>query len=192
MAITLDTTVSGETSNSYCDVAYADDYFTNHPSSTKSAAWLALNANQKAYALVQACYAIEQFRFTQVNDTNNRPWFYDPVLGRFLYTYNLDLVVKYNFFQVLQFPRNIDINSGGVVFMHERVKMAQCEQAIYMATLDETALANRLQGVMHDVVGVQGINLSQRIEADGSTLAPVARDLLRPLMLKNASRLRRQ
>jgi hypothetical protein len=192
MAITVDATVATETANSYCDVAYADDYFDNHYNSTKTAAWVALQDGAKKTLLVSATKSIEKFKFTEPTDpSQNKPWFFDPTQGRVIQDNYLGYIVKYNYFQKLQFPTSLNVTSGGVVFMPEEVKMANCEQAIYLATVDDSPISNRSMGVIHDSINVGGVALSQRIEPGGHLLAPMAAELLSQYMLKNIQRNRR-
>ena len=48
---TLDATLSGESSNSYVDIVFADAYCANQPWAAK---WALLTNDQKAVALIQA------------------------------------------------------------------------------------------------------------------------------------------
>jgi hypothetical protein len=194
MAVTVDATIGTKTSNSYCDVAYADAYFLQHYNTVKAAAWAALTTTQKNLALVNACRVIETARFTVIVNWYNYQLKYDRNTGLIL-NLNTDLdPVKLDYFQKLQFPRNLDIDSTtGSAYIPESVQMAQCEQAVYLLTLDETALSNRIQGVVNDTVGVGrgAIHLNQQYASEGSTFAPLAFEYVRPFFLKSGARYRR-
>lgn len=197
MPIALDATVAGEFSNSYCDVAFGDDYFSRHFNSTKKNAWAALTTGQKEEALIQGTMVIEQFKFSltlplpHLSDLR-----YDPRVGRFVaYGEYPDRMtaVKYNYFQYLQFPRNLDIHySTGVPYIPEQVQRAACEQGYYMLNFDETALANRLQGITLDRAGIGNgaVDATQEYGLGGTMLCPVAHNLIRPYLM-NSSRVRR-
>lgn len=67
MAITLVNKIGGtvaDGTNSYVDVAYADDYFANHWNPSLSSSWSALQSTHKNNVLVAACRTMEQIRFT--------------------------------------------------------------------------------------------------------------------------------
>lgn len=189
MAI-LDSTIMSEFANSYVDQAYADTYFDNHFSSLKQTTWGTLSDEAKQQVLVQACWDIEQFRYTE--DTNREhsvvqgqlQW--DSKAGRFTaYVTPTKAPVRYNVYQQLQFPRNYDYKSTGTIFVPERVKMAQCEQAIYLINFDETAVANRLQGINLDRVTVGGISVTQEYTHQGTSLAPLAFEWLKTYFYKS-------
>lgn len=185
--LTLDNTQSGESANSYVDVAYADDYFSAHLSSTKQTLWAGLTDDQKTNALIQGCYMVEQLKFTI--PTNTFPFDarlqYDNL--RHTYYYSVPQVpgvaIKYTALQALQFPRNIDMKSTGV-FIPEKVMMAQCEQAIYLCAFDDSTLATSLQGVTSDVVQVSGLTVSQKITPGGTAMSPIAMQFLNPYLLR--------
>jgi hypothetical protein len=195
MSITLTTTISGETSNSYCDVDFADDYFENHYDITKTAAWDELGDGQKEHLLVRACRMVEMARFTEPEE----PMYYNYQmrwrrdLGQVISIADRRHPYKYSSIQSLQFPRNLDVRSDGTVFIPEEVKMAQCEQAVYLLNLDETALANRLQGIRRDTVVVNSgdITLSQAYEPGGTLFGPLTLELIRPYLLKSGTRIER-
>jgi hypothetical protein len=192
MATTLDNTLSGELSNSYCDVPYFDDYFSGHYDASRTAAAQALSDTQKQQILVSACFDIEQLRFVLPTDFNNRPWFYDPTSGRYLQTSpTVQESFRYNYWQQLQFPRTNDIYSSGVAYIPDPVFMAQCEQAVFKISADRTTLTNSVQGVRSDSVNVNGIQLSQRIDPGGILISPDAVGLLRKYMLKRNVKLTR-
>lgn len=182
-------TLMGELSNSYCDQNYADTYFDRHFNSTKTAQWSALSDEQKQQLLVQATWDLEQFRYTE--DTNREhsviqgtlQW--DSRQGRFTaYVVPTKAPVQYSVYQQLQFPRNRDIRADGTVFIPDRVMMAQCEQAIYIVNFDETAVANRLQGINLDRVSVGGISTTQEYVHQGVSLAPLAFEFIKTYFYK--------
>jgi hypothetical protein len=186
----LDNTIMGELANSYIDQNYADTYFDQHFNALKTATWTALGDEQKQQLLVQACWDIEQFKYTETTTVEHSvvqgslKW--DSRQGRFTaYVTPSKAPVPYNVYQQLQFPRNRDIRADGTVFIPERMKFAQCEQAIYLVTLDETALSNRLQGLNLDRVVLGEIGLTQEYAYQGTTLAPLALEFIRPYLYKS-------
>lgn len=194
MALTLDSTIAGELSNSYVDVAYCDGYWANHYSTTKAAVWSGLSASQKEQLLIQACGVIESLRFTS---RRSKEWqnnlLFDAQHKRF-FDVSDGLPVKAIYTQALQFPRNVDlIESTQAWEVPESVMMAQCEQAVYLATFDDAALANRLQGVESDSLAVGGgaLSVRQHFVTGGTALAPMAVEFLKPYLLKSSSRLGR-
>jgi hypothetical protein len=194
MAVVLDATVSTKTSNSYCDVAYADEYFAQHYDTAKATAWAALATNQKELLLVHATRIIDTARFTLFLNWQNYGLRYDYSTGMVLnLSTELD-PVKYWYFQKLQFPRNLDIDPDtGAVYIPEPIKMAQCEQAYYLLNFDDTAMANRIMGITNDTIGIgRGqIHLNQQYASDGSAIAPLALEYIRPFLLKSGTRMRR-
>jgi hypothetical protein len=193
MALALDTTKSGETSNSYCDQSYADDYWANHYSLTKSAQWGNLSDGQKTTALIQATRVLESVRFTYKVGLPDYALHYDRHTGQVL---DLNLTrdpVKYFYYQRLQFPRNLDIyyeqstpGLNGQTYIRDEVMQAQCEQAMYLLNFDETATANRMQGITLDRIGLgKGqMDATQEYATSGTALAPMAYELLRDLMVR--------
>lgn len=184
MAIELINTLSGEDSNSYCDLAYADDYFASTPNSTKRDTWAGLSDDQKVIALVQACQMLEALKCTQ-------PWEAPPPLGvRMTYGQNwprASIWLRYPATgeQSLQFPRNVDYKvSSGAYFMPDGVQQAQCEQAYYLAVLDESVLADQLQGKRGDQITAQGVELSTTYTGQGNAYAPLAIAFMRPYLIR--------
>lgn len=204
MALTLDTNIGGEVSNSYCDVAFADTYWSNHFSSVKAAQWAALSANQKAQVLIQACRIIETARYTYLNTLPQYAIHYDRRTGK---VHDMNLTrdpVKYYYYQKLQFPRNLDVHylapqtgdpsyNVGDIYIPDDVMEAQCEQALYLLNLDESAIANRMQGITLEKIGIgkQSIESTQEYAVTGSMFAPLAFELMRPFMIKGAKISRR-
>lgn len=189
MAITLDKTVGGLEANSYVDATYLVDYWTNHYDASLSAQVQALTTTQQEYLLVRACRIIESFRYTRPLSRMNYQLRYNRLTGTVVDMSYLTLEpVKWAYFQKLQFPRNLDIHiEDGTFYIPEPVLIAQCEQAAYLLNLDESAIANRLQGVTMDKVGVgrQQVDMTQEYAGSGSMLSPVANEMLRPFMLMN-------
>lgn len=193
MALTLVTTVAGSTSNSYVTTAYCDAYWEQHYSATKAALWSALSDVQKVSALINACRVIETGRFTvPVSPYNESFYHHDTRQGKMIVMYPEDYQpIKSDSTQNLQFPRNIDRDSTtGDLFIPEAVQLAQCEQAVYLLAFDDSVLSNKLQGIATDSVGVGNLRMSQEYSGQGTALAPMAVEHLRPFFITN-TKLRR-
>ncbi len=194
MSVLVDATISGEFANSYADVAYADAYFLDHYDATKAAAWDALSDGQKQMLLVQACRVLNTARCVNAVQATDYSFFYDSASGLVRELSLRQSPVPYTTYQALQFPRNLDLNTTtGAAYIPEQVKMAQCEEAIYLKNFDETAMANRTQGILQDTVSVGNgqVHLTQQYAAEGSSLAPLALEFMRPFFLKSGTRMRR-
>lgn len=194
MAIAIDTELAGEFSNSYVDVAYADDFWENHYSTTKSDTWLnTITDDQKIILLIQACRVLETVRFTdpgpQISDYIER---YDRRTHTVKY-YGIDTAPsKYYYYQALQFPRNFDRDTtDGSIYVPEPVLLAQCEQAMYSYAFDEGVLANKLMGLTRETITIDTLKVQQAMNSLGSSLSPVALEYLRPFMLKKNTSIRR-
>lgn len=187
MSLTLDNTLSGTQSNSYCTIAYCDAYWAGHYSQSKAAQWTALSIQQKTTLLIQSTRILETARYTNFVPISEYQLHYDRITGQVLdITMDRD-PVRYMYYQRLQFPRNLDIDPVlQTLYMREEVMMAECEQAIYTLNFDESALATRLQGVTNDTIsiGKGQLHLNQQYTADGSTFAPMALELIRPYFVK--------
>jgi hypothetical protein len=191
--LTLNATLADEKANTYVDLTYANDYWTQHIDSVSAAQWAAYSDAQQTLLLIQACRVIETLHFTEpvdpladfhlVYDSRNQQI-------RSVKT-NYGRPQKYNYYQHLQFPRTLDVYSDGSLYIPEEIKMAQCEQAIYTANFDPSILATRLQGVTHDVINVGGVSLSQKIDANGSMVSPLALQFCKPYFIKSNMRLQR-
>lgn len=193
-SVVLDTTLAGENSNSYVDVATCDDYWTTHWSRTKADLWLSLTPPQKTNLLIQACRVIETARFVNSTIRSDYHLRYSMATKAVL---NLPLQrdpVKYYWYQRLQFPRNLDIHAmsgpsweAGNLYVPDPILWAQCEQAAYLLSFDETAMATRLQGVTLDKlsIGKNQVSTTQEFETSGSMYAPTALEMVRPFMVKN-------
>lgn len=184
MAFTLDNTLSGETSNSYCDLAYANSYFAASPNSAKRDTWAAFSDAQKTIVLIQACQMLEALKCTM-------PWETPPPLGvRMTYGQNWPRTSIWERYpahmdQLLQFPRNIDYTMNtGVYYIPEPVMQAQCEQAYYLATLDESVLSDQLQGKRGDQITANSIELSTTYTGQGNAYAPMCIALMKPYLIR--------
>ncbi len=194
MAITFDNTLAGETSNSYCDIDYADDYFSYYSTdSTTSSQWLALDDDHKTGKLVQACRILETLHFTEtVDPLSDWHLVYDSRQQsiRSVKT-NYGRPQKWNYWQQLQFPRTFDVHMAGDLYIPEPILMAQCEQAGYLLSFDNTIIANSLQGVTIDSINVSGVQLSQHLRPNGSMMCPLAYQMVKPFLIKQNMRLQR-
>ncbi len=192
MALTLVSTLSSETANSYCDVSYCDDYWAQHYSSTKADLWAALTTPQKTMLLIQACRSIERLRFT-VSRNNNTEYTlrHTSTPGLIAQYANNIIPVKDSYIQSLQFPRNIDRDSAGVLSMPEPIKLAQCEQAVYLLSFDESAMSARLQGVDSESTSVGSVSVKQTFSGSGTALSPMALEYVSPFLIRTSATLRR-
>jgi uncharacterized membrane protein YgcG len=196
MAQTLNAVMSDQFANSYVDVAYADAYFSGHVNATKSAAWAALSADQKASALISATWVIEQLKFTVPTVPWDATLQYDNLLHAYYYSSPSipGSAIKYSALQSLQFPRNVDSNYSGV-FIPEAVKDAQCEQAVFMLSADEDSISKTLSGIVSESFSGGGITISTRYggasasgggnSSGGSLIAPLTKQFLNPYILRN-------
>jgi hypothetical protein len=194
MAVTLVSTIGGENSNSYVDVAFADDYFNNHYSLTKRVNWATLSSAQKPYLLVMACRIVDSAAFTVPIDIarytlSSSPS--DPT--RFVYITSDQEPVKYQSFQALQFPTNQSLLEDGTLYVPEEIKFAQCEQAVYMIGLDESALEQQAQGILIDQLGLGSgkVSLYRKYNGNGQAFAPMAIQFMNPWLLKQSQKVRR-
>lgn len=193
VAVVVNATVADEFSNSYVDQPYADAYWSQHWDTVSAGQWLALSGPQKASLLVQACRILETLRFTEpVDPLSEFHLVYDSRNQqiRSMKT-NFGRPEKYYYQQKLQFPRTIEIHMNGALFIPEEILFAQCEQTIYLMNFDQTVLANRLQGISHDSLNVGGVAISQKLEARGSMISPVAYNYCKPYLLRRNLRMQR-
>ncbi len=192
-ALTLDTSLAGQLSNSYVDVPFCDLYWSEHYSTVKAAQWAALTSNQKTSLLIQSCRVIETMRYTanrQLRDV--LPLKYDKHSRLVMTLEDQPIPTKWLWTQRLQFPRNLDHDyTTGALYIPEPIMMAQCEQTVYTLNFDETSIANRLQGVTEDVTYIGNIHLRQNLVQDGSQVAPAALEMSRPYLLKTSYSVRR-
>lgn len=188
MAIAIDSTLAGETANSYVAVSYCDDYWAQHYSSIKAEQWSELSAAAKALTLVVACRHLETLRFTssQRKHDDGYAYEYNQRTGLVVGVRSGTHVSKYLATQALQFPRNVDYNSAGTYYVPDAIKFAQCEQAVYLLSFDESAMVTHLQGVDYEEVTAGAVTVRQRLSgAGGSIMSPVAIELVRPYLLRS-------
>jgi hypothetical protein len=184
----LDTTVGGENTVSYVSVSESNSYFANHFSLAKTALWDALSQPRKESALKKACQQLETIKFLDVEFA---------FAGRLPLALIDDIyaditISKHEEFQRLQFPRNIDEDSAGDMFVPQEVKDAQCEQAVHLLNFDDAALLTIGQGVVEEAVTAGPVKSYTRYSehAHLSYLSPMAIELLRQFM-RTSSRVRR-
>lgn len=194
MALALVTTLAAENANSYVDVEYADSYWLDHYQTTKANQWAALSEAQKTSALISACRQIEGLRFTYPYNpsSSSSGYEYDRGSGLVIELIDRSQPIKSSYFQALQFPRVLDRDKeDGSFFVPEPVKEAQCEQAVYLLTFDESAIATRLQGIESESITVGPISTSQRFGGVGTALAPMAIERLKPYLISSSKKVRR-
>lgn len=195
MAVTLITDLASEVANSYCDADFADAYWANDYRTAKVALWTALTADQKAKLLVRACAVIETMRFVIPYSLPEYALHYNR-RTRTILDMNLSRdPVKYFYYQKLQFPRNLDVYfqnppAGSVLgdlYIPEDIKNAQCEQAGYLLSFDESQLASRMQGVSMEKTSIGKGQVDVTVEYAGglgTTMSPVALDYCRPYLVR--------
>lgn len=182
----LDTTVGGDTSNSYVDQAYADAFFQDHYNISKSSLWAALSSPQKENALKRACQILDSLR---VLDTELGSGALPLALVQ-RDTYDLTLH-RLDIGQVLNFPRNIDLLPNSFNgYIPQAVQDAQCEQAISLLTFDDSAMASRMSGVSQETVGAGNVRTHTIYKSDGTFIAPLVIELMRPF-LRPSKKIRR-
>jgi hypothetical protein len=172
--MSLDATVTGIDANSYVTLQEADDYFDAHYLTAKTTAWATLSDAQKESALKRGCQIIDELR---VLDTElgfgSLPLVLVP-----RNSYELT-IHRLGFNQALNFPRNIDIDDTNTGIVPVNVKDAQCEQAIYFLSLDDAPMNSRMSGVGDETVSAGPVRIHQSFKDGGSSLAPMAWDLMR-------------
>jgi hypothetical protein len=89
--------------------------------------------------------------------------------------------------QALQFPRNCDYTSSGTPYIPTEIIDAQCEQALYLLSVDESSISSQLQGVGSESVQAGSISTSQDFSRVGTLLAPMAYELIAPYLLRSSS-----
>jgi hypothetical protein len=157
MSVLLDATIAGEFSNSYVDITYADQFFEADSDTARNDAWSALGDDQKQRLLVQATYAIEAFRFTYNSYYRDQNYEYDSRSQKVIRISVDHDPVRYDASQNLQFPRNFDINlNTGLPYIPEPIKMAQCEQALYTVTFDNSSIVKVTGGIKSEEVEIAG------------------------------------
>lgn len=188
----LDATVGGSTSDSYVTLVEADAYFANHYSLVKTTAWAALSSGQKEAVLRRACQVMDSLRVLDADYGSGAlplALIQDDMLANFS-------IHRLEPGQVLSFPRNVDLVLGTYTgFIPQLVMDAQCEEAIYLLTFDESALVTRLSGIRQQTVAAGNVRVSQAFSAGGvggggTYMAPLALELMRPF-LRFARRMQR-
>lgn len=193
-SLKFDSSLSGQYSTSYCDLAWAEAYFQNHYNAVNATTWDALAPNQQQAALIVGCRVIETARFTNYVRPTDYAFFYDYITGMVRQLAERMEPIRYQNSQRLQFPRNVDIDIvTGLSFIPEEILMAQCEQALYMLSYDGQAVANRMQGIIESrtSVGRNAVSVTEQYLNAGSAFSPMALELARPLFLSGGQRMRR-
>jgi len=193
MAVLIDDTISGEYSNSYIDIAYADEYFEDHFDDTKADTWSALSDGQKQTLLVQATMILEQFKFTYITERRELTLHYDPQTGTVHDFLHVQYPVRYTWNQALQFPRNLDVDSAtGETYIPEPVKIAQLEQAVSLKNFNVGSTTKILAGIKSESVELPGPIKKATEYQDGATVtafitsasvSPLALQYLTPYMV---------
>lgn len=186
MALTA--TVGGSASDSYVTVAEANTYFNNHYITAKKTAWTALGQPQKESALKRACQQLETLKVLDDDFTAGR------LPTALVIDMGYDLTIhRAEINQKLQFPRNMDLDpTTGDPFVPQEVKDAQCEQAVYLLSFDDTALNTLQQGIVEEAVTAGAVKSYTRY-AEGFTptyLSPHVVELMRSFF-RTSGRLRR-
>jgi hypothetical protein len=181
MAVTLDNTISGWYANSYADLVYADSYWEDHYSSTKTDQWSALSDEQKTHLMLVACSVIERYKFTATGFMRPPDYWHSEFnrqSGLVVQLTSDNRPIRAAYRQKLQFPRSFDYTIDGVWFIPDDIMRAQCEQAMYILNFDEDSMSQRLQGITQNSLTVGSVHVSQTFSAGGSALAPMAREIL--------------
>lgn len=185
----IDATVGGIDSDSYVSVADADTYFLNHWSLAKSAAWTALSTGQKESVLKRACQILEGLRV--LDDEYGDGPLPPALISIDIYDVNLHRLYSE---QRLSFPRNIDTFSNDYSgYIPQTVKDAQCEQASYLLSVDETAMTATMTGLSEEWITAGSVSIRQKyngMSGGGTLIAPQSFDLMRQY-LRRTSRIRR-
>ncbi len=160
----IDATVAGADSNSYVTMAEADAYFAGR---LHADAWDTATQADKEKALVSACRDIGALRLA----SRRLPYGYvrEPV-GALDVQYDPLLVVDAE--QALAFPRLRDVDAAGAYCIPERVKQAQCEEALALLAFGaEQARRSALQAGGVSSFSTDGLSESYREAAGSSPLA---------------------
>lgn len=171
----LDTTVGGSTSDSYASVAYADTFFANHYSIAKRDAWAALVLAQKEHVLRRATQIMDTLRVL------DDEFGFGPLPAALIelnaYDYSVRrLMVN----QRLNFPRNVDIDDANDGFIVIDILDAQCEQAVFLLSADESSMISQLSGIKEEEVRAGPVMSRTVFSAMGSLVAPLTVELMRP------------
>jgi hypothetical protein len=170
----LDATIGGSTANSYVTVNEADTFFSSHYSLTKASTWAALSTAQKESALKRATQILDTLRVLDNEFSTGSLPLALVIDNAYELTIHRQLVG-----QRLQFPRNIDIDTGDVPFIPQNVKDAECEQAVHLLNFDEATLATQMLGITTESVGAGTVRIRQEFGRIGTAHAPLALELMR-------------
>jgi hypothetical protein len=201
MTVLVDASVSGTYANSYVSIAYADQYFDQHYDTSKTTTWTALSDDQKQTLLVESAILIDSLRFTYNLALYDYNYEYDQPLQKVVTVANTTEPVRYSVLQNMQFPRNIDIDPNtGQPFIPEPIKLAQCEQAIFLKSFSDTAVAKIQTGVTSEEVEIagqirkavtyQGFRGPGGVDTSSAAFAPLAVQYVSAFLIRNP-RLRR-
>lgn len=183
----LITTIGGTGSNSYVDIAFADDYFANHWSDAKSQLWSDKSTAQKERALLSAMSFLESLRILDYQFASGK-------LPLALIAQQNDMTVhRAEVGQKLQFPRNVDIDYENTfeTFIPQAVMESQCEQAIYLMAVDETPVVAQMQGIDSESASVDDIKTHTQYTGRGHLFAPMAFQLMQEFVRPTSKRFRR-
>lgn len=187
----INNTIADERANSYCAVSDFTDYWTQHYDTVTAATMLAIP--DPALLLVRACRTLETLHFTEpVDPLADYHLVYDSRSQtiRSVKT-NYGRPQKYNYYQHLQFPRTLDVYQDGTLYILPEIMAAQCEQAAYEFTFDQSTLSDSLVGIDRSAINVGGVALSQHVRAKGSMISPVAYNMAKPYLINQIMRLQR-
>jgi hypothetical protein len=172
MAVLIDDTVGGEYSNSFADLTFLDEYFSDHFDTAKQATWDALSDGQKQTLAVQATILIDQLKFTYSQERSQLFLHYDRRTGTvhdFAATY---APVRYTWNQALQFPRNLDVDSvTGTPYIPENVKIAQAEMAVALKDYSDIDLTSILSGIKREAIELPGPMRQDITYQDGGSMS---------------------
>jgi len=191
--LTINATIADERANSYVLASDFTAYWTNHFDLVTSATVLALTTSQIEMLLVRACRTVDSLHFTEpVDPLADYHLVYDSRQQqiRSVKT-NYGRPQKYNYFQFLQFPRTLDIYQDGTLYIPYPIQAAQCEQAAWLYSFDNTVLADGIQGLVRQAINVGGVALSQAIRSKGSMMSPDAYDMCKPYLIQQVMRVQR-
>jgi hypothetical protein len=177
----LDTTIGGSTTDSYVDIddtvenqvvvaRGADSYFADHYHVAKATTWADLTTAQKESVLRAAANVLDTLRFTD------------------------SLVYPAYWNQSRTFPRNIDWDNG--YYIPPEVRDAQCEQAIFLVSFDESAYAAQIQGIYAESIQAGPVRISTQYggrtgsAVSPTMVSPLAFELVRPYIRRSSQRLR--
>ena len=174
----IDATLSGATSNSYVTLAEANAYFAN---CLRAGAWTGASDADKVKALLTACRHSETCRIR----VHRRPYGYpgEPPNAMGL---PWDPLAPSNSDQALSFPRQRDKDNDGDYAIPNRVRLAQCEEAL--ALLARGAEQERRRALQ--AAGVTSFSVDGLSESYGASTAALplesaeARVLLAPFIDK--------